>query len=243
MLLHSMFDKFLPKIKSLDSHSLYKETLLTKDFLIDEEGSLSMYYSPHNEYINPAAKIVIIGITPGWKQIQTAYKQIINYLQTNHTEEQMLKAAKIAASFSGQMRINLVQMLDSIGLANLLDIPTTERLFTSNRFLIHTTSVIKYPVFHKGKNYTGYKPTIDQSSLLTHYAYPLFAEELNHIDQDALLIPLGKVSENVLDKIRTKHEYVLTGFPHPSGANGHRHKQFSQNKRILIDIVNDWAKK
>jgi len=239
----SLFKKYLPKIKKLNLNSLHKENLLTKDFLIDQEENLSMYYSPHNEYINPTAKIIVVGITPGWKQMQTAYKQIIQSLKTGDTEKQMLKKAKLSASLSGQIRNNFAQMLDYIGLQKILDIPTTELLFSTYRYLIHTTSLIKYPVFYLEKNYTGYRPPINHSPLLKQLAYHAFPQELNQINNDALLIPLGKVSEQTLDKVQHTHEHILKGFPHPSGANGHRHKQLQRNYESLNFLVTEWANK
>ena len=63
---------------------------------------------------------------------------------------------------------------------------------------------------------------------------------------DALIIPLGKSVEEVLndmveDKI-LKKEQCLFGFPHPSGANGHRKAQFEQNKSNLLTIVENYFK-
>ena len=53
-------------IKKLPLKDKYtKEELLTDDFLVDKEGNIEIYYAPHNEYINPKAKVFIIGITPG----------------------------------------------------------------------------------------------------------------------------------------------------------------------------------
>ena len=37
-----------------------------------------------------------------------------------------------------------------------------------------------------------------------------------------------------------KEEQCLLGFPHPSGANGHRKKQFEENKMKLLRIVEEY---
>lgn len=39
-----------------------------------------------------------------------------------------------------------------------------------------------------------------------------------------------------------KKEQCLLGFPHPSGANGHRKIQFDANKENLINIINEYFK-
>ena len=54
-------------IKTLPIKNKYtKEELLTKDFLIDKDNNIEIYYTPHNEHFNKEAKIFIIGITPGF---------------------------------------------------------------------------------------------------------------------------------------------------------------------------------
>ncbi|MYL56794.1 hypothetical protein GLW20_04690 [Virgibacillus halodenitrificans] len=237
-----LFNQFLPKIKNLPcDRILNKSDILNEAFLLQEEKKLKMYYSPHNEYVNTAAKIVIVGITPGWQQTKTAYESVINNLPYL-SKADLLRKAKIAASFSGTMRNNLIQMLDESGVADALNINHASTLFSTNRDIIHTTSIIKYPVFYKDKNYTGHQPRIDQSEVLKHYVYTVFPEELNLIREAALVIPLGKSVENTIHSIifDSKHT-LLSGFPHPSGANGHRKKQFVDQKEQLISTIKNWA--
>lgn len=67
------------------------------------------------------------------------------------------------------------------------------------------------------------------------------------ISAPALVIPLGKRVEQVIFKLveeekLSQHDY-LTGCPHPSGANGHRIKQFKEQKQQLREKVNAWADK
>lgn len=245
--MYTKFNEFLPAIKKLDSkQTLTKKDLLVDEFLMEEEGELAMYYSPHNEYINKKAIIVIVGITPGWNQMKMAYQQFIKGLVNHHQTDQILKDVKKAASFSGSMRSNLVHMLDECGIHEAVGISSSSALFEEKRQLLHTTSIIKYPVFYYGKNYTGHQPNIRQSSLLTSYAYHVFPEELRMIKSSALIIPLGKTVERVFSQLLSedklpKHFYLF-GFPHPSGANGHRKKQLLQQKETLISIIGEWAR-
>lgn len=66
------------------------------------------------------------------------------------------------------------------------------------------------------------------------------------MQQSALLIPLGKTVEQVFHKLfregKLANHYCLFGFPHPSGANGHRKKQFLEQKNSLIASVKEWAR-
>jgi hypothetical protein len=240
---------FLPAIQLLDiTKPLTKQDLLTDAFLIASEKELSMYYSPHNEFINDQAKLIIIGITPGWYQMKVAFEQIRQYLalKQNLSLDHILEKTKKAASFSGTMRKNLIDMLDQIRISQVLHIPDAASLFDVNRDLVHTTSVIKYPVFFQNKNYTGHKPKVKQSPLLTTYAYGNFVDELNQLKSSALVIPLGRMVEEILQHVLksgnlTKHVYLF-GFPHPSGANGHRIRQFNQNKPLFSSIIQKWER-
>ncbi|RPK04819.1 hypothetical protein BSBH6_01520 [Bacillus subtilis] len=107
--------------------------------------------------------------------------------------------------------------------------------------MLHTTSIIKYPVFVQQNNYTGYRSAITLST----YAFGHFPAELNKVTGPALLIPLGKAAETVCGTLITQHSlrnfFCLHGFPHPSGANGHRLKQFSKNKGQLERQIHSFA--
>lgn len=243
MISKTKLPQFLPEIQKLTN--INKQNLLTDSFLLESEGALSMFYAPHNEYINTGADVIIVGITPGWNQMKTAYNQLLKSIEEGEPLEKMLKSVKIAASFSGTMRKYLTGMLDKIGLADALYIDSSAQLFTTHRSFLHTTSVIKYPVFYKGKNYTGHTPAIDQSALLKYYAYEVFPKELAQITKPALVIPLGKTTENVIRNMQnanTQHTH-LYGFPHPSGANGHREKQFQENRKLLQKLIREWIQK
>ena len=59
-----------------------------------------------------------------------------------------------------------------------------------------------------------------------------------------LIVPLGKAVEEVLEIMigegLIKREQCLLGFPHPSGANGHRKKQFEINKDNFLNIIDKY---
>ncbi|NLS86868.1 hypothetical protein EYI23_02595 [Bacillus subtilis] len=69
----SCLKEFAEKLHSLPS-SLTKSDLLTDPFRLHQENELAIYYSPHNEFINRDASLVIAGITPGFFQMKTAYE-------------------------------------------------------------------------------------------------------------------------------------------------------------------------
>ncbi|GGH80634.1 hypothetical protein JOD43_002540 [Pullulanibacillus pueri] len=238
---------FLPYIKDLpEPNQLQRSDLIHPNFLIEKNGNLEMYFSPHNEFINSGAKLVIVGITPGWTQMKRAFQEAKQQLGEGASLDNIIKSSKLVARFAGPMRKHLIEMLDTCGVHEIFGLRSCHLLFDHACDLLHTTSVIKYPVFIKGKNYTGYSPKIEQSTLLKTYAYGAFPEELKKIKSKFLLVPLGKRVSAVISKLVENGEipgdYCLFGFPHPSGANGHRLKQFAEAKDHLQSIVRAYSR-
>jgi len=241
----SYLHKYIDKINNLPSQ-LNKEDILNYDFFLEEENKLKVYYAPHNEYVNKKAKILIVGICPGWTQTEIAFKSVKDDLESNLDIENILKNCKMTARFAGSMRNNLINMLEELLISAYLKIDSVRDLFNSDCELLHTTSLIPYPVFINGRNYTGHTPEIVDSPLLMKYVREHFYQELEQLKNKPLIIPLGKSVEDVLrtmirDNI-IREEQCLFGFPHPSGANGHRKEQFINNKRKLKEIINNYFK-
>lgn len=233
-----LFTNYKEKINNLPLE-IKKEFIINEQFKLSEEGKLSIYYAPHNEYQNVDAKIVIVGICPGWTQTKEAFMEAKKSLEDNLPQDTILKMCKLSARFAGSMRRNLNEMLDELELPKFLNISSSSNLFEDSE-LLHTTSLIPYPVFINEKNYTGHTPSIIESNLLMDYVRKHFYEEIK-IMNNPLIIPLGKSVEEVLhimiqDGI-IKKEQCLFGFPHPSGANGHRKTQFRENKDILRNQI------
>ena len=208
---------YIDAIEELPIKSKYsKEELLINDFLIQKEGKVEIYYAPHNEYINSMAKVFIVGITPGFQQMNTAIVEARKGIEKGLSIDEISYNCKVAARFSGSLRNNIISMLDGIYLNDALGINSCSELFKNKDYLLHTISLIPYSVFVAGKNYTGHTPKI---------------------------IPLGKAVEEVLDKFikegRIDEKYVLKGFPHPSGANGNRKKQYEYNKEKMIKHIKE----
>lgn len=235
------YKEVIEKLPLKDKYT--KEELLTNDFLIDKENNIEIYYAPHNEYINPKAKIFIVGITPGFQQMSTAISEARKELEVNNNIEEIQYKCKVAGRFSGSLRKNIINMLDYIKLNEALKINSCSELFHDKDYLLHTVSLIPYPVFVKKQNYSGHTPKLIKSEFLMKYVYENFIEELNNLDnsEDILLIPLGKSVEEVLYLLRDKgiinDNIILKGFPHPSGANVNRLVQLEENKDSMIKFI------
>lgn len=224
------------------TESLNRRDVLSETFLLHREGRLSIYYAPF-DYLNPRARIVLVGITPGWQQMEIAFRVTRQGLHAGLSCIDALRLVKQHASFAGTTRKNLVTMLDGIGVARALDIPSTSALFGDRMDLAHTTSALRYPVLIDGKNYTGHTPRLIRHPTLLRFVRTRLAEELAQLPH-ALIVPLGDASGaavahlgdmGVVDPYR-----CVTGFPHPSGANGHRAKQFGDRRSQLEHRVQAW---
>ena len=234
-------------IKLLPSKNKYtKDDLLIPQLLIDKENQISIYYAPHNEYINKKAKIFIVGITPGFEQMSTAIATAKEGLAKGEELEKIQYKCKVAARFSGSLRKNMIMMLDEIGLNDKLDLKSCEELFGERDDLLHTVSLIPYPVFVKNQNYTGHTPKLIKNEFLMKYVMENFISEINSLDnrQDIIVIPLGRAVEEVLDELKNilVDIKILRGFPHPSGANVNRIKQLEENKKSIKLLLEKYTK-
>jgi hypothetical protein len=235
-------DDYMAYIRTLAGDKLSREQLLVPELRLEEQGRIATYYVPY-DYVNESAKLMIVGITPGFTQMERAVREARDCLHAGVPLGDVDRRAKIAASFAGTMRVNLVSMLDAIGIPGLLGVETSGELFGERREILHTTSAIRYPAFVDGRNYTGHGPAILQSPMLASYARRILLQELERVDE-ALVIPLGKAVADVLRAFvqegKLRPERCLFDFPHPSGANGHRRKQLAEHREKLTAQSADW---
>lgn len=237
------------KILNLPLKNKYsKEDLLIEDFLIDKEDKLEIYYAPHNEYINPKAKIFIIGITPGFQQMSTSMATARKLLEKEESIEEIQYKCKEVGRFSGVIRKNIISMLDEIELNRVLGLNSCEELFGDRDDLLHTVSLIPYSTFINKGNYSGHTPKLIKNSFLMRYVYDNFLNEYNALEnkKEVLLIPLGRAVEEVIIKLEKEglieSGKILIGFPHPSGANVNRIKQLEDNKNSMTQFIRNSIK-
>lgn len=230
-----------PSLERFQTSILAKVEPDDEALLIAREGPYEVFYAPF-EHVNFEGKIVIVGITPGRFQAAEAISAACSELASGASTEDALASAKVAASFSGGMRTNLVNMLDHFSVNELLGIRSCQSLWSEDSHLAHFTSALRYPVFCKGKNYTG-RPSMLNSQMLKTMLETWTGEELRLLN-DALIVPLGDaasealshlVNERILDASR-----VVFGFQHPSGANNERVSYFigRKDKAALSTKVN-----
>lgn len=239
----SRLDQYLSTIRMLPCNKeLLRGELLIPELRLYQEGNLEIYYVPF-DYLKPDAKLLVLGITPGWTQMELAYRFFRNSLEQNKTWSEIYSDVEKSASFAGSMRMNLVSMLDELGVPFYLGVSSSKFLFGEHHHLIHTTSAIRYPVFVNGENYTGHNPKMLNHPKLREFVDTILTEELEQVP-NALIVPQGKAVSEVLRYLikegRLEAERCLLCFPHASGANGHRKKQFSASRIFMEEQILKW---
>lgn len=227
----NLFHRFAPVIRSLSSAELAGAPSLYDKLTLAEEGNLRVCYAPF-EHINPSARVVIVGITPGHTQMLNALIEARRQLDMDTTEALVLKAAKATGAFSGAIRPNLTGLLDAVGIHQWLGIKSCSELFGSAADLVQTTSVLRNPVFVQGANYNG-SPSMTENTFLQKQLTTHFAQDIAALP-NALYVPLGDKVANALHVLAAEgwlqREQILDGLPHPSGANAERIAYFMGRK-------------
>ena len=220
--------KFLNQIRSLKK--INKFTITNKNFLIKREDNIEIYYAPF-DYINSKAKIMIVGITPGLQQMLQSFEAV--------NEGRSLKEVKDLSSFKGSMRTTLIKYLDALNINKKLKIKSCESLFNINSKYLHSTSLIKYPVFDKGRNYSG--SGLLKKKILLDFLEAHFVKELKKLDK-TIIVPLGNTVSLTIDYLNNEFKLnlkcFLKGFPHPSGLNVRKDIQFKENKVRMLKLLN-----
>ena len=230
-----MFETYRPAL--LDARSIHDPRLL-----IQREGDLDVRYSPF-DHVNPDARLVILGITPGEQQADAAIQEAGRALRAGATDAEALARAKAHASFAGGMRKNLIAMLDEIGVNTALGIASCASLWGEDVDLVQFASALRYPVFKGRKNYTGSSPKMTANAMLRAQLLQHTAQELAALP-GALVLPLGPaVTEACRYLVAHGHldaDRVIEGMPHPSGANAERIAYLLRRKprRLLSSKTN-----
>lgn len=215
----SIAARHLPAVTAGTPDALLRSDALT----LAQDGPLRVAYAPF-DHVALGARLVLVGITPGRSQALSALQAAQNAQAKGLPMADVLRAAKLTASFSGAMRTNLVGMLDAIGVTRHLGLVSAANLFAPGGELVHLTSALRYPVFVDGKNYNG-TPDMIRTPMLRKMVETCLAEEARLLP-GALWLPLGPKPAQALHHLAARGDIdparILDGMPHPSGANAER---------------------
>lgn len=230
------FSAFRDLILNTDPDAVATPAQIPDGFLLARAGGISAHYIPF-DYVNRAARLVLVGIAPGfvqWKNaVREARRQMAHQAPEAVTDEAVLRAAKYTGAFSGAIRPNLVALLDHVGLQRWLGIASCATLFGEHAHLMHVTAVLRHPVFVDHKNYNGASPNMLTTPLLQAQLLDYFAREALALP-GAVYVPLGPKVGLALDWLARRGvlpaDRILHGIPHPSGANAERIAYFLGRK-------------
>lgn len=222
-----LFSHFRPILNDMSSDDLDREIERPDRLLVatSESGRkrIDVAYAPF-DHVNEKADIVIVGITPGRQQMRNALLEVHRILKSGAGDDEAVASAKVFASFSGPMRSNLVALLDGIGIDKVLGLESTASLWGKASSRVQFTSALRYPVFIDGGNYSG-TPAIASTPFLTDQLRKWFLPEMGALS-NAIFVPLGPQIGDVLERAAAMagvdRNRVLSGLPHPSGANAER---------------------
>lgn len=226
-----LFDRFVTALRDVDLQRVASPADIPAGFLLGADGRLSSHYIPF-ESVNSGARVVIVGITPGFTQWKNAVAHAQRLLAAGAGRDEVLHGARLAGAFSGPIRPNLAALLDAIGVNRWLGIPGCASLFSEHAELAQVTSVLRHPVFVAGKNYSG-SPDMVRTPFLRDQLQRYFAEEAGLLSQ-AVFVPMGGCVSDALDWLAAQGvidaSHILHGLPHPSGANAERIAYFLGRK-------------
>jgi hypothetical protein len=219
-----------------------RNELITDRFLLFTDGPLAAYYAPFHD-MNLKARVAIVGLTPGWTQMERAFRTARQGLAEGVEDEALFRLITRASDFAGYMRKMLVKWFDEIALNTRLEILSCAALFGSSIELVHTTSAVSAAIFKDGKNYTGYNPSLLTLPKFQTFIAENFAKELALLPE-AVIVPLGKIAGEIVQFLHDENHVTLNrclvGFPHPSGSNGHRFREFAEGRDEWREKLQAW---
>jgi len=226
-----LFSRYREAIRSLDLATVATPAQIPAAFLLGREGCYSAHYIPF-ESIHEHARVVVVGITPGFVQWKNAMREAQGQLALGLDDAAVLRASRLAGAFSGAIRPNFVALLDAIGVQRWLGIASCATLFGEHAGLVQVSGILRHPIFVDDRNYSG-SPPMTRNAFLREQMLRYFAEEARQLP-DALYIPMGGSVGAGLDWLAEegviRRERILHGLPHPSGANAERVAYFLGRK-------------
>jgi hypothetical protein len=219
---HDLFSRYVSMLTAVNGSTTIRGEMLQK-LTLATSANLTIVYAPF-DYVEQNARLVVVGITPGRVQAENAISAAGRAINRGCTPAEAMREAKLAGSFSGPLRENLVAMLDHVGLHRAVRIGSCAELFRPAFRDVHFTSALRYPVFVDAKNYSG-NPDMLRTPLLREAVDLWLAAEARSLSH-AFWLPLGPKPQVALDYLADAgilaREKLLSGLPHPSGANAER---------------------
>lgn len=192
--------------------------------LLASSGRDELYYIPF-EHVNSAARLVLVGITPGPEQVALAYRTVSSKIKVGLPDERILIEAKKHGAFGGPtMRPKLLQMMRHFGFAEILGIEREEDLWADRADLLHATSVVPHAAFRKGKPFAGSFEEVLKTPIFRESFERDFVPSLSTLSSNALYVGLGPTPLAALDWCAAhgliRADRIVGAFAHSSTTGG-----------------------
>jgi len=217
--------------------------LLDDRYLLASDGKYRVYYAPLGSWPTAETRVLFLGLTPGFAQMELAARAFSRVAPAiRNDEDAFADVLRNEVAYAGSMRKNLCRMLDDLGFPNCFGVEDTSELFSPDRFEITATSTLIYPVFQgvEMKNFAGGGLDLSCSTLFRSMLDTLLAPRVRRAP-NALVIPFGIVAGSgvryLCENNGLSSDRVLWNMPHPSGANGHRNRQFAENAKTMRQFI------
>ena len=198
---------------------------------------------PNIHYVNPDAKVIIVGISPGNTQLKEMLKT-----------KESLKERNRRCAFAGGMRDNLSSMLNAIRIHDYLGIKDCKTLWGEDFNLVNHTSILPYSVIKFNGNIPSvienpneleffeqeykkthnnridgfyisnikYKTIMNSNNTSLKECFDYFVEDLNNrYKKLGLIIALGPTYQVIVDAINDgiiHTDATIIHIPHASSA-------------------------
>lgn len=167
------------------------------------------------DYVNPNAEVVIVGITPGNSQLKGS------------RDGMLAKEIKRKYAFVGNLRKNMVRMLDYIGVNTMLGIISCKSLWEEDFDRVEMTSLLKKATYKiSGSRKEMFKDTkdIDRILELRNEFEGGFVKDCKQYKNVKLFVACGQGVYDELMKLKERGVITapIVGIAHPSGNNAVR---------------------
>lgn len=221
---------------------LAEKDLERPELLLHRDKKIDVYFAPL-DHVDADVKVLLVGLSPSRTQLHLALTVVADGLRAGVGPDECLAEVDLTECYAATTRANLVSMTDGIGLHTALGIDSCATLFEDGSDLLSTTHAISHAVFVRvpgrpGRNYAG-TPPLERHPLLSAFATQVLAASAR-LAPDALLVPLGNAATAATRMAGLDPRRVVEGFPHPSGANGHRLADFTDRQDAMTATVSRW---
>lgn len=210
---------------------------MNPDLLLWQSPPLSVYYAPWDR-VNTAARVMLVGITPGLYQATEARRCLAQGL----SDEEALRSTDAGPSLGLCVPISSIcSTVSGLRVRSGWTAPLPFRYPSSPG-----RPCVRYRLsrVRERPELRGQESLPGQAPALRSFVRSCLGARVA-MASGALVIPLGTavqeavtllVADGLLDPRR-----CLAGFPHPSGGNGHRESQYASRREALSKSVAQWA--